>query len=50
MNVVMMTDERYEARHFLTLDVSRQYLLHSLEPRLRKTSGVHVPLLVLVGR
>jgi hypothetical protein len=37
MNVVMMIDQRNEPGHLFTFDISRQYLMHSLEPGLRKT-------------
>jgi hypothetical protein len=45
VNVVMTTDERNQPRQLFTLNVSGQHLMHSREPRLRKTGGVHVQLL-----
>jgi hypothetical protein len=47
MNVVMTADERDEPRHVFTLDVSGQNLVHSVDPRLRKTCHSHVQLLAL---
>jgi hypothetical protein len=50
MSVVVTADERDKSRHLFTFDVSRQGLMHSLEPRLRKTCGAHLQLLALVNR
>src|SRR5581483_316662 len=31
MDIVMMTDERHESRYLLTLEISRQHLMHALQ-------------------
>jgi hypothetical protein len=42
MNIVVTADERYQARHFLALNVSRQHAMHALEPGSREASAAHV--------
>jgi hypothetical protein len=49
MNFVMTADESDEARHLFPFDESGQNLMHSLEPRLRKTCSAHLQLLALVN-
>ncbi len=42
MYVIMMTDQRDDPGNLLALDISRQHLMHSLEPRLGKTCSAHI--------